>query len=79
LIVEDNEQSKDKFLNQCWGSSYLKILLNYFQLVSILRKIDLKWDDNLLRFFMVQQIFSGSGMQVISIECLIQGNKWVIF
>ena len=58
-------------------SAYLKIFLNYIQLVSISNGLDLKWSDLILGYFNVNLLLSGSMLKVFSIECLFPGSNIV--
>lgn len=73
LFLEYNTENKDVLISECWGSAYMKIFLNYLQLLSISNEVSLNWSETLSGLFTSQQIFSGSVIQILSLECLVGG------
>ena len=64
------DKDKDEFITESIRSAYLKIFLNYLQLVSISNSLDLKWSDLLIGYFNGNLLLSGSVLKVFSLECL---------
>lgn len=73
LFKEYDREQKEVLISECWGSAYMKILLNYMQLLSISNAVSLNWAESLSGFFQTQQMFSGSVVQILSLECLVGG------
>lgn len=59
----------DDFLS----SAYIKIFINFLQLVSFSNSLNLKWNFSLIQFFQMQKSFSGSILKAFSLDCLISG------
>ena len=55
----------------------LKIFLNFTQTISIMNSLNLDWENKLLKVFAISKTASGAFQDVISIECLIDGNYFV--
>lgn len=72
-------KEKEEFITDSVRSAYLKIFLNYIQLVSISKGLDLKWSEFILDFFNINLLLSGSMFKVLSIDCLFPGTKMVYF
>ena len=56
------------------SSAYLKIFLNYLQLLSLIGNLDLKWTKSMSQIFDIGKIMTGSFLQVISFDCLFKGK-----
>jgi len=55
-------------------AAYLKIFLNYSQTISIINSLHLNWNNEINYMFNLQNTVSGSFQNVISVECLMNGN-----
>ena len=64
----------ESLIKECLSSAYLKIFLNYLQMLSISKLLDLKWEQSLVSFFQISESVSGSFLKVMNIECLFAGN-----
>lgn len=60
------------------SSTYQKIFLNYLQMMSISKLLDLKWQQSLLSFFKISESVSGSFISVMNLECLLKGNIYYL-
>lgn len=74
LFIEYNRENKEVLISEAWGSAYMKIFLNYMQLLSISYAIPLRWDGSLSQMFWALSIFSGSVVNILSLECLVGGT-----
>ena len=52
-------------------SIYLKIMLNYLQLISIIQNIDLRWPFYAKTYFDVYKNMGGVSTQTVSLECIL--------
>jgi len=68
-------QPKGKVVDAFLISAYLKIFMNYIQIISILNDLELNWGKTLNNFFSFQKTLSGSVLKVISFDCLIRSIK----
>ena len=53
-------------------SVYLKILLNYLQMISIIRSLELKWPFYVGNYLNIYANFGGVSTQILSFDCLLQ-------
>ena len=56
-------------------SVYLKILLNYLQMISIIRSLELKWPFYVGNYLNIYANFGGVSTQILSFDCLLQDNN----
>lgn len=56
-------------------SVYLKILLNYLQMISIIRSLELKWPFYVGNYLDIYANFGGVSTQILSFDCLLQDNN----
>ena len=56
-------------------SAYLKILLNYFQLLNLQMIINIDWGDAFSKFQFASQTLSGSFFKIVSLECIADSPK----
>ena len=56
-------------------SVYLKILLNYLQMISIIQSLDLKWPFYVRSYLNVYSNFGGVSTQILSFDCLLQDHN----
>ena len=71
--MRKGEDPSEFMVNECLNSAYLKIFLNYLQMLSISKSLDLKWEQSLLTLFQVTDSMSGSFIKVMNVECLFAG------
>lgn len=57
-------------------SVFLKIFLNYSQMISILQAFDLKWPIEIKTFFNVYSNAGGISSDVVSFDCLVKDEKF---
>ena len=69
-----NDIPSETLIKECLSSAYLKIFLNYLQMLSISKLLDLKWEQSLVSFFQISESVSGSFIKVMNIECLFTGK-----
>ena len=69
-----NLQEKEFALKTMMLGSYIKILVNYSQIIAILNTLHLNWDQKLSDMFNLHKTISGGVQQVISLECLVEGE-----
>ena len=67
------ELSEEKILAKSLKSCYLKILLNYSQILMIITNVDMKWDAVIQNMYVAQTIPLASNYKTISIDCLLPG------
>lgn len=67
-------KSKQFAAKKIFFSAYIKIFLNYTQIISIISCLNLDWGSIMVNQFSVFNSTSGNMHQVISYECLIEGN-----
>ena len=53
-------------------SNYLKILMNYVQILMILMNLKLEWADLFLKMICYQNTISASFFKIISLDCLLK-------
>lgn len=53
-------------------SIYIKIFINYLQLVSIVSTLDLDWPDQVKTIFSIQNSANSVSEQIVSFDCLLQ-------
>lgn len=56
-------------------STYIKILLNYLQTISICSDLRLNWSSVLMKVFTFQNSLAGFFLKTISIDCLLKSKK----
>ena len=54
-------------------AAYLKIMINYLQLISIIENLKLNWNSNILQFFKISSSVSGSLAKTIRLDCVFRG------
>jgi len=54
------------------SSSYLKLLMNYVQTITIIQYLNLDWSSTNLKIFSISQTLSGSFFEIVSLDCLVQ-------
>ena len=64
-----NPENKD-FAQSSLETFYMKILINYFQIIMIISSIQLNWDSSIKDIFFVHQAVSGAFFEIISFDCL---------
>lgn len=64
---------KDSQVSDLLSSAYMKILLSYLQIISLIGNLKLNWTKSLAEFFNINQVVTGSFLQVISFDCLFKG------
>ena len=68
-----SDLEKEKKISKMLTAAYLKILMNFFQILAIISFINIHFDSTFYNFVAVQRIFSGSFFNVISLDCLFTG------
>lgn len=68
---ENNENEFELFNHKKTVSIYLKILLNYIQLISIIQSMEMKWPYYAKEYFGAYSNFGSVSTQTISFECLL--------
>eukprot|EP00347_Sterkiella_histriomuscorum_P014519 403360570 len=53
---------------------YMRILTNYFQILTLAQSFDLSWDDNLKQFLEVISFIGKSNEIILSIDCFVRDN-----
>ena len=56
------------------SSAHLKIFMSYLQLMQVLVNLELAWSSNYYAVVDVQSTISGAYFQVISLECVVDGE-----
>ena len=56
-------------------SVYLKILLNYLQMISIIQSLELKWPFYVSNYLNIYSNLGGVSTQIISFDCLLQDSN----
>ena len=69
-----NLSNKSFAIQKMITAAYLKIFLNYSQTISIINSLHLNWNNEINYMFNLQNTVSGSFQNVISVECLMNGN-----
>ena len=59
-------------------SAYMKIFVNFSQSIQIINSLNLNWDYFASILFPVFKISSGGIHRMISLECLVQGNTFLM-
>lgn len=52
----------------------MRILTNYFQILTLAQSYDLAWDDNLKKFLEAISFIAKSGEIILSIDCFVRDN-----
>ena len=66
---------KQKFIvKKSIQAAYLKILINYLQLISIVQNLKVNWDTNIVQFNTVSSSVSGNFAKIVSFDCVFKGN-----
>lgn len=60
----------NKFDSKVGIAIYLKIFLNYLQMISIIRTFDLKWPSYVKNYLNIYSFFGGVSSEIFSIDCL---------
>lgn len=68
-----NDIPNQPLIKECLSSAYLKIFLNYLQMLSISKMLNLNWERSLVTFFQISETVSGSFIKVMNLECLFGG------
>ena len=55
-------------------SVYMRILTNYFQILTLAQSYDLSWDDNLKKFLEAISFIAKSSEILLSIDCFVRDN-----
>ena len=58
-------------------AAYLKILINYLQLISIIKNLKINWSTEISRFQLLSSSISGSFVKIISFDCIFQGIIYI--
>ena len=61
------------------NSAYMKVLMNYFQLMSIIKTLQLNWNSSVSKLQTTSKTLGGSIFKAISLECLFQSINVIIF
>lgn len=69
-----NLQDKSFAIKKMITGAYIKVFINYSQTIAIINTLHLNWDEKLTALFNIHKTVSGGFQQVISIECLSEGN-----
>ena len=72
---EEMTQTKSKIVESFLKAAYLKIFLNYLQLITIADSLTFNWEQTLKNFFVIPKFFSGSFLRVFSFDCLVCKKK----
>ena len=56
------------------NSAYMKLLMNYFQMINIINYLELNWHSAIVKFQTTSKTLSGSFFKVISLECLFKSK-----
>jgi len=65
---------KDTQVTEFLSSAYLKIFLNYLQLITLISNLELNWTGFLTQIFDCGKVMTGSFLQIISFDCLFKGK-----
>ena len=55
-------------------SIYMKLIMNFFQISSLISDIDLKWPDYAGVFIIFQSAFGSTLSQLLSLDCVVIGK-----
>lgn len=53
---------------------YMRILTNYFQILTLAQSYDLSWDDNLKKFLEYISFIAKSSEIILSVDCFVRDN-----
>ena len=53
---------------------YMRILTNYFQILTLAQSYDLSWDDNLKKFLESISFIAKSSEIILSVDCFVRDN-----
>ena len=69
-------QMKSYAIRKIMIAASFKIVLNYSQTITIIKKLDLNWSEYLADLFQVYHLGSGNLQQIVSIECLFDSKLY---
>ena len=70
---------KEKKTQNILTAAYLKILVNFMQIITAISNLNIKFKSSFYSFVASQKTVSGSIFNVISLDCLLQGKKLIKF
>lgn len=71
LVLSTEKFVFNKFDAKVGIAIYLKIFLNYLQMISIIRTFDLKWPSYVNNYLNIFSFFGGVSSDIISVDCLL--------
>lgn len=77
LEVDKNKRLENK--KQMISAAYLKVLMNFFQIMGIITLIKINFNSSFYTFATSQKIFSGFFFNVVSLDCILDGYYFQYF
>lgn len=72
MLAKKRKSKSQDFDTKKGLSVYLKVLLNYLQMISIIQSLELKWPFYVRNFLNVYSNIGGVSNQILSVDCLLQ-------
>lgn len=72
-----NSDDKKYVIKKSIESAYMKIMINYIQIVTICNSLKINWDSLLTKFYSVQNSVGGNIFKIVSLNCLLKGRKFL--
>lgn len=69
--------AKEKKTQNILTAAYLKILVNFMQIITAISNLNIKYKSSFYSFVASQKTVTGSIFNVISLDCLLQGKKLI--
>ena len=71
-----NSDDKKYVIKKSIESAYMKIMINYIQIVTICNSLKINWDSLLTKFYSVQNSVGGNIFKIVSLNCLLKGKQY---
>lgn len=75
MFIRNFENQKDKVKNNR-KALFMKLLINYFQILALSKEVDLNWSTTVRGFFEAQSKVGDPSNQIFSFDCLLKATSF---